>query len=320
MNWITKGHWTPIWNACTFFPRFQRGISMSYVLAIGDRTYSSWSLRAWLLFEAFDVPVTVRLAHMRTPEFADVLAGFGAARTVPAVQFEHGALWDSMAILETLAERHPEAGYWPTGGPARAVARNLVAEMHAGFADLRRDCPMMLRSAFVGFEPGDGVEADVHRICQIWTIARGHQTDGPWLFGSYTAADAYFAPVAARIAAYGLQVPAKDRAYVDAHLHHPSFRRWRAMALADPHVQTQYEIDLKPQPWPGPPAIPAAAVSEGVPVNPHCPFSGKPVAADALARIDGKIVGFCNTFCREKSVADPAAWPEVMALIARNGA
>ncbi|MEM7613924.1 MAG: glutathione S-transferase N-terminal domain-containing protein [Pseudomonadota bacterium] len=287
---------------------------MPYALAIGDRSYSSWSLRGWLLFDAFGIPVDVHLAHMRTPAFPALLSGFGAARTVPALRFEHGVVWDSLSILQTLAERHPEAGYWPEDPAQRALARNMVAEMHSGFAELRGNCPMVLHHRMEGFVASEGVRADLARLSQLWGLAR-EASAGPWLFGDYSAADAFFAPVAARIAAYDLPMPPEDQAYVATHLAQGSFRRWRALGQTDTHIQHQYDNDFKKLAWPGPIPLPAEAVSDGAAVNPACPFSGKPTETNALARIDGVIYGFCNPGCRDKVLQDAEAWPEVSAMI-----
>jgi glutathione S-transferase len=230
---------------------------MTYVLAIGDRSHSSWSLRGWLMFVRFGVPVTIRSAPMYTPAFTELLAGFGAARTVPALRIEEAdgsvVLWDSLAIAETLAERHPDRGYWPAAPAARALARTLAAEMHSGFAALREICATNLRRAYVGFEPSAAVRDDLARIETLWATARaGHP--GPWLFGDYSLADVFFAPVAARVATYDLPVSAEAAAYVAAHLADPAFLEWRAAGLAEPHAQPQYELDLPEHPWPGPAA------------------------------------------------------------------
>jgi glutathione S-transferase len=226
---------------------------MEYHLAIGDRSYSTWSMRAWLMFARFGLPVRVHTAPMYTPAFAAMLAHFGGARTVPALRIEEpggtSVLWDSLAIAETLAERHPDRGFWPAGGAARALARSLVAEMHASFAALRTACPMNLRRAYVGFEPNEAVRADLARIEALWALAPG----GAWLFGSYSLADIFFAPVAARVATYGLPVGPASAAYVAAHLADPGFVEWRAAGLADPHAQPRYDLDLPERAWPGPP-------------------------------------------------------------------
>jgi glutathione S-transferase len=190
---------------------------MAYVLAIGDRAYSSWSLRGWLPFAKFGIPVTVRLCRLYAAEFPAMLGeGFGAARTVPALRIEEAgapafALWDSLAVAETLAERHPGLGLWPEPPAAWAMARALAAEMHSGFAALRSACPMNLRRSYAGFAPDADVLADLARIEALWASARSlhgaeHGGTGaePWLFGAYSLADVFFAPVAARVATYGL--------------------------------------------------------------------------------------------------------------------
>lgn len=226
-----------------------------YTLAIGDRSYSSWSLRGWLMFEKFGLDVTLRTAPMFTGAFPRMLEWFGPARLVPALRVEEPGggfvLWDTLAIAETLAERHPERGLWPEAPAARALARSYAAEMHAGFAALRGACAMNLRRAYSGFVPEADVRADLDRIEALWgaTLAGG---DSGWLFGRYTLADVFFAPVAARVATYDLPLGAEARAYVARHLADPAFRAWRAAGLAEPQAQPGYDLDLPERPWPGP--------------------------------------------------------------------
>ena len=130
---------------------------MTYDLAIGDRAYSSWSLRGWLLFDAFGLPVKVRRARLYTDELPELLRSFPPARTVPAMRTPGGSVVpDTIAIAEELASRHPEAGIWPTDPHARATARALVAEMHAGFTALRSHCPMNLRVSYTDCAPPAG--------------------------------------------------------------------------------------------------------------------------------------------------------------------
>jgi glutathione S-transferase len=229
---------------------------MTCVLAIGDRSYSSWSLRAWLTFARFGLPVTVRQARMYTPEFPAMLAGFGAARTVPGRRFEADGrevvLWDTLAIAETLAERHPEARLWPADPAARGLARSLVAEMHSGFGALRGACAMNLRRAYAGFVPDEAVKRDLARIEGLWRIAREARTgDGPWLFGEPSLADAFYAPVTARIATYDLPVGPEAAAYVATQLADPAFVAWRTAGLGEA-PQPRYDLDLPERPWPGP--------------------------------------------------------------------
>jgi glutathione S-transferase len=287
---------------------------MPHTLAIGDRAYSSWSLRGWLLCDAFSIPVTTRLARLYSDDLARVLADFPPARTVPALRCDDGTVIpDSLAIAEELATRHPAAGIWPADPTARATARALAAEMHAGFSALRNHCPMNLRVAYAETPVPDAVLADLARLDTIWSHARSLTGAPTWLCGDYSAADAFFAPVAARIATYALPVSPAARAYVAAHLAHPSFRRWRAMGLVDLPDQRVYARPYPPAPWPGPAPLPARAIADGQPENDTCPFSGD--AVTHLAWIEGRIIGFCNAFCRDKTVADPLAWPEVAVLL-----
>lgn len=286
---------------------------MTYTLAIGDRAYSSWSLRGWLMFDAFGLPVRTRRAQLYTDEFPALLAEFAPARSVPVLRLPEGdVVWDSLAIAETLYERHPGAGLWPADPGLRAMARSLAAEMHAGFGALRGECPQNLRVAYADHPASDAVKADLARIETLWARALD-RSGGPWLCGDYSAADAFYAPVAGRIATYGLPVTQDAMAYVQAHLAHLPFRRWRAMGLVDGADQPFYARPaLTPRAWPGPAPRPAHALGAGPSQNPACPYSGEPVTDFAL--IDGQVWGFCNPFCRDKTVADPEAWPAFVAM------
>jgi glutathione S-transferase len=289
---------------------------VNHELLIADRTYSSWSLRGWLLFAAFGLPVTVRFAYFDTPELAALRAGFGV-RTVPALRIDGMPMWDSLAIAETLAERYPDAGHWPAEPRLRMLARSLAAEMHSSFQDLRGACGMDLRGSWAGFRAPEGALADLARIEALWAMARDTSGSDGWLFGRYCAADAFFAPVATRIATYGLPVGPAAAAYVARHLAEPNFRRWRAMAMTETApVEHLPPLPFARAPWPGPAPLPARAVAGVAPVNATCPYSGKPVASDSLMELGGRVIGFCNPVCRDKTVVDPEAWPEAMALLA----
>ena len=257
-------------------------------------------------------------ARLYTDDLPRLLEGFFPARTVPVMRTAEGTVVaESLAIAEELASRHPEAGLWPKDPAARAVARMLAAEMHAGFTALRSHCPMNLRISYTGCDPTDAVLADLARLETIWSWARRETgAQGPWLCGAYSAADAFFAPVAGRIAGYNLPVGAEAAASVAAHLAHPSFRRWRAMGFADGADQAFYRRDYPRQPWPGPAPLAARAVDSGPAVNAVCPYSGKPVTH--FLETGGRIYGFCNAFCRDKTVADPEAWPKFVALLSET--
>lgn len=289
---------------------------MTYEIALGDRAYSSWSLRGWLLFERFGIPYKARHARLASDAFATLMQDFRPARTVPAVRFPEVTIADSLAIAEELASRHPEAGIWPKAPAGRAIARSLAAEMHSGFRPLRSACGMNLRVSYSEFSVEEAVAADLGRLEAIWAYAReACGGDGPWLCGDYSAADAFFAPVAARIAGYGLKVSASAQAYVDAHLADPAFRRWRAMALVDGADRLEYFLENPRRDWPGPAPLPARAIEGGVSENAVCPYSEEPVTH--LLEVDGRIFGFCSAFCRDKTVADPEVWPEFAKLHGR---
>lgn len=225
---------------------------MTYDLYIGDRAFSSWSLRGWLMFENFDIPVRTHLVGLYSGTMTEDLRELAPARLVPVMRTPDGiVVGDSLAMAETLAERHPQAGLWPSGAAARARARWMAAEMHSGFGALRSDCPMQLLRRWRDFRPSPGVSADLARLEDLWLRAL-NKSGGPWLFGAYTLADVFFAPVAARIAGYGLPVGAAARAYVAAHLADPKFREWRRAGIAVEYDPAPYDMPLESDPWPGP--------------------------------------------------------------------
>ena len=285
-----------------------------YDLVLGDRAYSSWSLRGWLLFDAFGIPVKTHSARLYTQELPDLLKDYFPGKTAPTMRTPDGVVVsETIAMAEELASRHPDAGLWPTDPKARATARLLAAEMHAGFAALRSHCPMNLRVSYTDCSPPETVLADLARLELIWDFARDQTGSQTWLCGKYSAADAFFAPVASRIASYNLPLSPRGMAYVTAHLSHPSFRRWRAMGLVDGADQEFYRRDFPRRRWPGPLPLFARPVEGADSENPACPYSGKPVT-DVL-ETSGRRFGFCNAFCRDKTVADPEAWPEFLALL-----
>ncbi len=225
---------------------------MTYRILIGQRSYSSWSLRGWLPFGAFDIPVTVEHALMYSDGFHAAVAAFGGHRSVPAVRTPRGGiLTDSIAIAWHLAETFPDHGLLPSDPIQRASAQSMIAEMHSGFLALRSACPMNLRTAWAGFVPSDAVLADLARLEALWgtplAISRG-----PFLFGAFTLADAFFAPVAARIAGYGLPVSPRALAYVQAILAHPAVRAWRDAGMEQDVEIPKYDMDLPRLPFPMP--------------------------------------------------------------------
>jgi glutathione S-transferase len=286
---------------------------MRDTLFIGDYTYSSWSLRGWLLMHRFGLPARVEMIPFDAADVASQLSAVAPARTVPCLRLGDGTvIWDSLAMAEELASRHPEAGLWPADPGLRAMARSLAAEMHSAFGALRGDCPMNLRLAYADTPLSEALRADLARIERLWSFAL-ERSGGPWLCGAYSAADAFYAPVAARIAGYGLPVGAQAEAYVARHLADPAFRRWRAMGLVSGAVLERYAKPYAQTAWPGPSPLPAEAVARGPSENAACPYSGE--AVTHFLGVEGRVFGFCNAFCRDKTQADPEAWPAFMALL-----
>ncbi len=218
-----------------------------YHLTIGDKAYSSWSLRGWLLLTAFDLPFEDRPVRMYDPEFDAMKAAKAPARTVPALEWDEDGVtrrvWDTLAIAETLAERHPQAGIWPADPHHRAIARTLAAEMHSGFSALRDACPMNIHRAPAPLKtPPEGVAEDVIRLGELWTWALAG-TGGPWLGGArFSAVDAFYAPVALRLNEYALAAPGTVD-YVDKLLENSVISTWIKMAKDDPRRLSLYDRD-----------------------------------------------------------------------------
>lgn len=225
---------------------------MTYNLLIGQRLYSSWSLRGWLPFAVHEIPVTVQDTLLYSPEFYGDVANFGATRTVPAVKTPEGGMWaDSLSICWGLADAFPDRGLLPDDPVARSQAQSLIAEMHSGFSALRGACPMNLATGWIGFVPDEAVLRDLARIDTVWTDAL-NTSGGPFLFGEYGLVDAFFAPVAIRIAGYDLPVSETAKSYVTAQLSLPAIKQWRTDGLAKDAELSNYDMPLKRRPFPMP--------------------------------------------------------------------
>ncbi|PTS85456.1 glutathione S-transferase [Pseudomonas sp. HMWF032] len=200
---------------------------MSFTLVIGDKTYSSWSLRAALALELTGAAYTEQLITLNRPDTRARILQHSPTGKVPLLICEDGPIWDSLAIAEYLAECFPAAQLWPQARAARALARSACSEMHSGFAALRSHLPMDLkRNQALTEIPADAV-ADIQRICVLWAECRQRfAQEGGFLFGQPTLADAFFAPVAARLRSYQVALPAEAAAYVDTIYQWPAFQRW----------------------------------------------------------------------------------------------
>ena len=226
-------------------------------LIIGNRTYSSWSLRGWLACKISALDFETVVVPMDTPEWdSGASKALMPAGKVPVLwDGADIAVWDSLAIIDWLADKVRNARvsrghFWPQDNfAARALARSITAEMHAGFQALRQGCPMNLASNFPDFQPTPEVLADAARIDRLWTEARtrfGSTADvaheGPFLFGSFGAADAMYAPVVTRFRTYGLPMGDVSRAYVEAVAAHPWMVEWSADAKAEDYPFARYLV------------------------------------------------------------------------------
>jgi glutathione S-transferase len=217
----------------------------AYTLVVGNKVYSSWSLRGWLAARLAGIEFEEHLIRLSEAGSRAALLAYSPAGKVPVLHHGERVVWDSLAIIEYLAEQCPDAGLWPTDPTARAHARSIAAEMHAGFAALRRHMPMNLRKSLPGKGQGPGVAADIERIVALWQDCRGRfgGRDGPFLFGAPGAADAMYAPVATRLRTYGVPLDPVAAAYVEAIHAWPLFREWHAAALEEPWIIAEDEID-----------------------------------------------------------------------------
>jgi glutathione S-transferase len=218
---------------------------MTYDLYIGDRTFSSWSLRGWLMMEKFNIPHRTHLVGLYAQTMTDDMAPLAPARLVPAMTTPDGTIvGESLAMAETLAEAYPDRGMWPANPAARATARWLCAEMVGGFSALRAECAMQLQHVNVGFAPPEGVQTDLARLETLWTHAAAFKTDGPWLFGPYSLADAFYAPVCARIIGYDLSVSPAAQEYCITTIADPAFKTWRAEGLKVTYDPFPYDMGV----------------------------------------------------------------------------
>ena len=215
-------------------------------LVIANKLYSSWSLRPWLVMRAFDIPFEETVIPLKRPETKDAITKVSPSGKVPVLIEGALAIWESLAIIEYLAEIFSDKRIWPQEPKSRAHARAISNEMHGGFLALRQACPMNLGKRFKTPEMSDDLKANVARIEDIWRDARARfgtrtRDGGPFLFGQFTATDAMFAPVVTRLDTYQIPVSSDSRAYMDAILMHPAFLEWKQAALTEPWTIADYE-------------------------------------------------------------------------------
>ena len=206
-------------------------------LVIGNKNYSSWSLRPWMAMSMAGIPFRETVIPLDTPEMPALIAAHSRAGRVPVLHHGRQTVWESLAIMEYLAELFPEKHLWPKAVTARAVARAVANEMHAGFGALRSACPMNLRRPRKPVAMSEAATRDVARIEQIWRECRGRfGKGGKFLFGRFSIADAMYAPVVTRFETYQVPVAEDTRAYMQAVIGTAAFTAWRDAALKEPWI------------------------------------------------------------------------------------
>ncbi|HUN49167.1 MAG TPA: glutathione S-transferase family protein [Stellaceae bacterium] len=208
-----------------------------FTLYIGNKNYSSWSLRGWLMLKATGVAFEEVLIRLSEPNTRTEVLRYSPSGRVPALKHGEVLVWDTLAIGEYLAEHFPQAKLWPEDTVARALARSVSAEMHSGFPALRNHFPMNIRSSFPNRPITPEVQPDIDRITAIWHECRTRfGAEGPFLFGPFTIADAMYAPVVSRFRTYKIEVDAEVSAYCDAIWASPALQEWLAAARNEPWV------------------------------------------------------------------------------------
>jgi len=219
---------------------------MSLTLVIGNKNYSSWSLRPWIAMKVAGIPFEEIVIPLYEPGSREETLKYSPAGKVPILLDGDERVWESLAILEHLADRFPDAGLWPKDRRARSHARVVATEMHAGFQPLRRDCTMNLWLPVKPRPQSEEVLANMRRIEELWRDCRARfGAGGPFLFGGFGAADAMYAPVVSRFHTYGLPVAADTRAYMDAVMALPAWREWYDAAMKETWIMKHNEPD-----WP----------------------------------------------------------------------
>ena len=212
-------------------------------LVIGNKNYSSWSLRPWLLLKQAGIPFREIYIPTHTPQSRAAILEHSPAGRVPVLHDGNITVWESLAICEYLAEQYPDKQLWPADRAARALARSVATEMHAGFGALRSNMVMNCRKQFPGKGATPEVQADIERLRALWNDCRKHYgSGGDFLFGRFSIADAMYAPVATRFKTYSVELGKISAAYRDTILALPAMRQWYADASTEREIIDEYEL------------------------------------------------------------------------------
>lgn len=214
------------------------------ILVIGNKNYSSWSLRPYMALAMAGIDFEEKLITFGEPAFGKAVVKISKASLVPILVHGKNTVWDSLAIMEYAAETWSDRNLWPKNKAARAMARSVSAEMHSGFRNLRNACPMNLRRAIKPVAMNDDIRADVARLEALWKECRSaHGRGGPFLFGRFSIADAMFTPIVTRFETYDIKVSNDTQHYMNAVMATPAFHDWKADGLKEKSLYPEDEVD-----------------------------------------------------------------------------
>lgn len=220
---------------------------MATILYIGNKNYSSWSLRPWLILKWAKIPFEERLIRLDQPGYGEQriqeVVGVSPSGRVPCLHADDLVVWDSLSIAEWAAETYPAAALWPADKKRRAEARSVAAEMHSGFANVRRDLSMNIHRRIATPDLPAETRAELDRLDAMWkNLRERYGADGPWLFGARTIADAFYAPVATRMRTYGVALSPASQTWCDAVFADPDFRAWEAASIPNSWDASGYSV------------------------------------------------------------------------------
>ena len=212
-------------------------------LVIGNKNYSSWSLRAWIFLKQNEIEFDEKIIALSTETTSENLSSYNSNFKVPVLKDDGLEVWDSLSILEYISEKYLESKGWPADLNARSIARSVSSEMHSSFPHVRNELPMNCRKKFQNIKLSSGVEREINRIKSLWRQCRNqYGEEGEWLFGQYSIADAMYAPVALRFAGYSIPVDSVEEAYIRSVLKQPGIIEWIEAGKMEKEVIAEDEI------------------------------------------------------------------------------
>jgi glutathione S-transferase len=222
----------------------ERASQPGLTLVIGNKNYSSWSMRPWVALTAFGIAFNEVKVLLDKPDTSARIAEFSGAGRVPVLIAGDMTIWDSLAICEYVAEQFPDLHLWPSDVAARAMARSVTAEMHSGFSGLRSAMSMNIKASLPGRGRTAEAQGDIGRVSEIWEECLSRFGHHQFLFGEFSIADAFFAPVVLRFRTYGVSLAPALQAYCERVLAHPAVARWVREALAETEVASKHDDNL----------------------------------------------------------------------------